>query len=206
MTDNPHHVLVHDAHRRSDLELALDQVRAIDAWVQAHSARDDEAVSTLSREDRLDQARRRDVVSRQRQAIEDWTERELRAGGDLQQSVAASRAVIAHRHAWLSAKVTAGLQAGGVTVVAELDNGAEALGVVVAEQPDLLLVGDKLAMVSGLDLCRAVRSWSPRTLVAVQVAEDWQVGPFLDAGAASVFTRRIPPADIAAQLAEALTR
>lgn len=197
---------VDDSERRSDLTLALEQVRAIDCWVQAHASRPDVVVSTSSREERLDLARRLDVIARQRRAIVDWTERQLRASGDLMRSVATSRAVIAHRHAWLASRVTSALQERGITVVAELDNGADALGIVVAEQPDLLLVEDKLPMVTGLDLCRAVTTWSPRTLTAVQVAEDWQVGQFLDAGATTVFTRRIPPTDIAAELAQAVTR
>ena len=57
-----------------------------------------------------------------------------------------------HRQAWFRGKVASGLQAGGVAVEADLENGADALGAVVAEQPDFLLVEDKLPMVSGLDL------------------------------------------------------
>jgi len=190
---------------RSDFELALDQVRGIDAWTQAH--RVPAAVTGgLSREDRLDLSRRSDVVARQRQALLGWTERQLRADCTPARSVAVTRAVIAHRHAWFSSKLTGALHAGGVTVVADLDNGADALGIVIAEQPDLLLVEDKLPMVSGPELFRAVARWAPRTIVAVQVAEDRQVGRCLDAGAACVFTRRMPPADIATQLVEALTR
>lgn len=61
-------------------------------------------------------------------------------------------------------------------------------------------------MVGGPEMCKAVARWTPRTIVAFQVAEDRQVGLCLDAGAASIFTRRIPPVDIAAQLIKVLTR
>lgn len=47
---------------------------------------------------------------------------------------AAPRAVVAHHHEWFVDKVSEGLRDAGVHVVGSTDNGADALGMVVAEQ------------------------------------------------------------------------
>lgn len=185
---------------RSQTDVLLDQLRGMEAWTREHNVHVVDVGTAGSRESRLDLARRRDVVTRQRQALLDWTERQLRDSDRMIRSLAATRVVIAHRHAWFKVKLTSALQAGGATVVADLDNGADALGVVVAEQPDFLLIEDKLPMVNGLDLTREVTRHAPNTVVLVQVATDWEIGPFLDAGAATVYSRRTPPADIAEAL------
>jgi CheY-like chemotaxis protein len=62
-----------------------------------------------------------------------------------------------------------------------VDNGADAVGVVAAEQPDLLLVEDRLPMVSGEQVIAGVRTFSPNTLIAAQVAYSDRVGALLDA-------------------------
>jgi CheY-like chemotaxis protein len=193
------------AAHRSDFELAVDQVLGIAGWTQAHRA-PDEVRSRISREGRLDLALRRDVVARQRQAMQGWTERQLRDNCTPAYAVAPARAVLALRHPWFSAKVAEALRAGGVAVVADLDNGADAVGIVIAEQPDLLLVEDRLPLVPGAEVCMDVTRWAPRTMVAMQVAEDRGIGACLDAGAALAFTRRMPPGDVASHLLEALDR
>jgi DNA-binding NarL/FixJ family response regulator len=105
--------------------------------------------------------------------------------------------VLAHRSQWFLAKVTSALEAAGLTVVARLSNGADAVGVAVAEQPDLLPVEDNLCIVTGEEVVREVRRFSPHTAVAAQVPYGDSVGRLLDAGAVSVFTRQVPPADVA---------
>jgi len=59
-------------------------------------------------------------------------------------------------------------------------------------------------MLSGLDVLAEVRRPAPRTLVAVQVCNDSEIGPFLDAGACTAFARRVPPADIADAICDLL--
>jgi CheY-like chemotaxis protein len=189
---------------RSDADLLVDQLRGIDAWTQAHSLSAAEVDEACSRESRLDLARRRDVVMRQRQAMIGWTERQLRGSDRVLRSVAPTRVVIAHRHDWFKARVTSGLLAGGIAVVADLENGADALGIVIAEQPDFLLIQDRLPMVNGLDLTRDVCRYAPSTVVVVQVTNDWEIGPFLDAGATAVYTKRTSPADVASDLLAAV--
>lgn len=180
--------------------MLLDQLRGIDAWTRSHRPVDLLDVTRLTREARLDLSRRQDVVERERQALLDWTARQLQDSDRLLRLGGVLRAVIVHRNGWFKSKVTSGLEDGGISVVADLENGADAVGVVVAEQPEVLLVEDRLPMVIGLDVTRAARLYSPSTVVVAQVANDWEIGPFLEAGATTTYTRRIPPADIAADL------
>jgi CheY-like chemotaxis protein len=185
---------------RPQTEMLLDQVQAIDAWTRQHRIIDLRFDDATSRQDRLDIARRKDVLQRQHQALVDWTQRQLSQSDRPLSARAEPRAVLVHRNEWVKSKLTGGLQEGGVTVVAALENGADAVGVVIAEQPDLLLVEDKLPMVTGLDVTREARRYAPSTVVVAQVANDWEIGPFLEAGATTAFSRRVPPADIVAEV------
>ena len=185
---------------RSETEVLLDQLRGIEAWTRKHRPTHLLLDAALSREARSDIARRQEVVERERQALTDWTAHQLRENTHPLRSFAVPRAVIVHRNAWFKGKLTTGLAAGGITVVADLENGADGVGVVVAEQPDLLLLEHKLPMVTGLDVTRAVRCYAPSTVVVAQVTDEWEVGPFLEAGATTAYTRRIPPADIVADV------
>ncbi|MCU1592912.1 MAG: DNA-binding response regulator [Frankiales bacterium] len=184
---------------RTETGVLLDQLRGIEAWTCRHRPSELDLDAATTREDRLDLARRRDVVERQRQALQDWTAQQLRMSGDVHRT-APLRAVIVHRSPWFRAKVALELQHGGVAVIAQLENGAEAVGVVVAEQPDVVLVEDKLPMINGLEVTKAVRAYAPRAVVVAQVTNEWETAPFLEAGAATAYPRRTPPADIAADL------
>jgi DNA-binding response OmpR family regulator len=69
--------------------------------------------------------------------------------------------VLAHRDDRLRRKVAHALQDHGVHVVTGTDTGADAVGVIVAEQPELVLVEDTLSMLAGLEVIRDVRRFSP---------------------------------------------
>ena len=114
--------------------------------------------------------------------------------------------VFVHRNAWFTDKVCAALLGSGLEVVARLTNGAEAVGVAVAEQPDLLLVEDSLPMLSGETVVREVLACAPATIAVGQVASDSGVASMLEAGARAAFTRRVPPADVARGLVALLER
>ena len=186
-----------------------EQLDAIDAWHAKRRAAEMRGVAAdavdVSREMRLDAARRLDVVRRQQNALIERTEQQLRESAHVLRSQVQPRAVIVHRNEWFKSKVAEGLRDGGVAIVADLENGADAIGVSVAEQPDLLLIEDKLPMMSGEDVLREVLRFSPRTLTAVQAASEWELGPLLDAGAHAAFSRRVPPADVARDLCLLLT-
>lgn len=105
-------------------------------------------------------------------------------------------AVIAHRHAWFVDELASLLGDHGVTLVVCTDNGAEALGAVVAEQPDIVLAGDRLAMISGRQLLAQSRLYAPSAQLAGQ-ASDAGEADALRAVADSVFLRHHAPAVVA---------
>ncbi len=105
-----------------------------------------------------------------------------------------------HRKQWFRDKVAEALRGSGVEVMTGLENGAEAVGFVIAEQPDLLLVEDSLSMISGEDVLRSVLPYAPHTLCVAQVAHEDRVGALVEAGARAVWTRRAAPDDVATAL------
>ena len=189
----------------SDLDLARQQLEAIDRWHEARrTTRTAAQLGTASREARMDLARRLDVVRAEHRALVERTHAQLRSSVELLQRTTARRAIVVHRNPWFMDKVAADLVLRRIDVVALMTNGAEAVGAVVAEQPDLLLVEDSLPMLGGEDVVREVRRFAPRTRIGVQVAHAGRIAALLDAGADSAYTRRVPPADVAAALAELL--
>jgi CheY-like chemotaxis protein len=154
------------------------------------------AAAARSRELRMDAARSLDVLRRQHEALVSRADAQLRASGQLLHTTAERRVVMAHRNDWLVGKVVRALEDRGVQVVASTDNGADAVGMVVAEQPDLVLVEDTLAMLPGVEVIREIRRYSPGTVVLAQAAHGDRVGELLDAGATTVLTRAIPPQEV----------
>ena len=185
---------------RAEADLVADQVKAIDAWNASRRAaavrEGASATAQRSREMRLDLARRMDVVRRQHTALVERTDAHMRSSAHLLQASAPPRAVLVHRDPRFLDRVCGVLAAGGVEVVVRLDNGADAVGAVVAEQPDLLLVEDKLPMLGGAEVLRQALPYSPRTLAVGQAWSDDSVAELLEAGARSAYTRRVLPADV----------
>ncbi|MCA1720888.1 MAG: hypothetical protein LC779_07265 [Actinobacteria bacterium] len=191
---------------RAEVDILVDQLRAIDAWNGAQRSRrsgeDAAAAVARTREMRLDLSRRMDVVRRQHAALLERTAKQLDDSAHALRSGLAPRAVVVHRNDWFRDKIAVGLDARGITVVAQLENGADAVGVTVAEQPDLLLVEDKLPMLSGLDVIGQVLPFAPRTVVTAQAAAEDGIAALLDAGARTAWTRRVPPADVVHDLCQ----
>ena len=186
---------------RTQLELLKAQVAAVDAWNVARRVAEGElGSSTLTREMRLDLSRRTEARRREHAALVARAEQHLRDSGGALSAAAPRRAVLAHRHAWLRDSVATRLGERGVDVVGAFEDGADAAGTVVVEQPDVVLVEDRLPTVSGLELVQRIRTFSPSTVIGVQCLDEGGVPGFVRAGAEPVFTRRIPPADIAEHL------
>ena len=189
------------ARGRSQLDLMTAQLAAIDAWNRARRASESAAESVaLTREMRLDLNRRMQARRREHEALLARADQQLRTSGGVLHGQAPTRALLAHRNAWLRETVTRRLEEHGVTVVGAFDDGAEAAGTIVVEQPDLVLVEDRLPTLSGIDVVRRVREFAPDAVVGAQVLDGDGVRALLDAGAQAVFTRRIPPVEIADQL------
>lgn len=188
---------------RTPLDLGVRRVQAIDRFHE--HLRNTQAAADIptSREARMDAARLREILRRQHDALVAHGDRQ-RARTTPALSPTDLRIVIAHRNEWFVGKVAQALGERGVHVVAALDNGADAVGVAVAEQPDLVLVEDALPMTTGAEVVRQVRRFSPDTRVAAQAGYADGMSPLLDAGAAAVFVRSVPPAEVAARLLELL--
>ena len=188
---------------RSELELAAQQLRAVERFNRARHMREEAAAAAdRSREMRMDAARSLEVLRHEHEAVVRRTHEQLRASGQLLRSIAGRRAVLVHRDDWLRRKVARTLEEHGVHVVAGTDNGANAVGLIVAEQPDLVLVEDTLSMLAGLEVIRDVRRFSPATVVTAKAAHGDRVGPLLEAGATRVFSRQVSPADVTLSLLE----
>jgi len=189
----------------SELDLAMTQLAAIQRFTAERATALAAEVAAHTREMRLDAARRVDVLRRKQDALVARAHAQLQHAGGPLFVLPPVRAVLAHRSPWFVEKVTSALLEAQVEVVAHTSNGAEAVGIAVAEQPDLVLVEDSLEMVTGEEVVRDLREFCPDTAIAAQVAYGDRVGAMLEAGAETVFTRQVPPADVAEQL-QALLR
>ena len=190
---------------RSDVELVCQQLQAVERFQQiCRAAQALEAAGPLTREGRLDAARARDVLQREHEALVAHVDRQLAETGGPWRTRARRRVLLAHRNAWFAGKVAESLAAYDVHVVAQLDNGADAIGVAVAEQPDVVLVEDALPMVPGARVVAEVRDLCPGTTVAAQVEHSGRIAALLEAGATAAFDRRQSPADVALCLLELL--
>lgn len=187
---------------RGEGVLACQQVDAMASWHRTRRQQEQAICSrAVSREQRLDAARRLDVLRQQHRGMIARADSHLRDSARLLDGCSARRALLVHRNVWYLDKLTAALEERHVHVVARLDNGADAVGAAVAEQADLMLVEDTLPMLPGVDVVREVLAWAPDTIVAAQVAYDDGIGAMLKVGARAVFTRRVPPAQVAEGLA-----
>ncbi len=178
-------------------ELLAAQLRGLQRWQTTRRATEQSAQRPgLTREGRLDAARQLDVRRREHQAILDRIEQSWQ---QLQPMPARPpvTAVIAHSHQWTSQRLSAELTERAVELVAAVTNGADAVGISVAEQPALVVVDELLAMRSGPDVAAALREFCPDTVVVGYVSGPAAIAELLDAGAASVLTRRVPPAEAA---------
>ena len=190
---------------RSQLDLMTAQLAAIDAWHRARRASESPADTVaMTREMRLDLNRRMDARRREQEALLARADQQLRTSGGVLNGHVPTRALLAHRNAWLRETVAKRLEARGIAVVGLFEDGAEAAGTVVVEQPDIVLVEDRLPTLSGVDVVRRVREFAPQAVVGAQVLDSDGIRALVEAGAQAVFTRRIPPVEIADQLLECL--
>jgi hypothetical protein len=170
------------------------QLAAIEAFHRArHAAELAAASARQTRESRMDASRRIEVLRRQHEAIIDRADEAIRHSSDLLSTPRRLTAIVAHRQEWFTRKVGLALDRRGVTVLGHTYIGAEAVGWAVAEQPDLLVVEDTLAMLSGEQVVREVREYCDRTLITAQVAQADRIAPMLAAGANAVHVRLVPP-------------
>lgn len=180
--------------RRTSLELLRDQLSGIDSW---------------ARQDRLQQSpaglpadveRRTRARQRERTAVLARAARQLEGSVELLGQGCRASALLVHRDPWLRGRLAEHLEAQGVAVLAQLDDGADAVGVLVVEQPDLLLVEPLLPHLSGLEVLRRAQQHAPGTLTTAQVTDAGEGDRYLSAGAGAVCLREVGPEGLAAQL------
>ncbi len=188
---------------RSSVELILDQVRAIGAWVQDPVGTGPDRAPELgvvSRETRLDPATELKALRATHAAVLARAELQLRHTGDPLWADSSCRAVLAHRDVWWRERVADCLSALGVQVIAKAADGADAVGALVVEQPDLVVVQDLLPLLPGLQVVRQARRYAPTSLIAAHLPDSRQAQTFLTAGADVAFSRRDRPVEVAEQL------
>lgn len=191
-------------HRPERLAALLQrQLEAIDAWNAARALRERTIRESVgSRDQRLDAARRGDALRRTQQSLLDHlTARQTAPCGPL---VAPGLSVVlAHSNPWYAGRIGQALEADGAAVLGVTGNGADALGILIAEQPALLFVGDRLAMTTAPALLAEAALFSPRTVLVAQ--GDVEEEPcLLHAGARAVLPRVLAPAGVGQRLHELL--
>jgi CheY-like chemotaxis protein len=180
------------------------QQAAVAAWTrQAELLAELVDAETTSREERMDAQRRLEALRRTQEALEARAARHTDPGDGVRPDDH-PRAVLVHRNAWLRDKLTLQLAELGVQVLAEAEDGAEGLGIAIAEQPDVVLLEDRLPSLPAVELVAGLREYVPGALVAAHVEHQEDVPELVEAGAAAVFSRRVPPAVMADELAALL--
>lgn len=182
----------------SPLLLLERQLRALQAWSRALSdAERRVAEPALSREQRLDAARALDVRRREREALlARLAEQDLGVAPMLER--VPRTVVVAVRQAHVGGALAKALRSLGLTVLAQVDNGADVVGIAVAEQPTAVVLEDVLAMRHGAETAAQLRRLSPHTVVTGWVDGEHAMAPLREAGARAVWTRRTPTTDVAA--------
>jgi CheY-like chemotaxis protein len=169
----------------NDIDLALAQLGAIEQWL-CDAAHTRPPLPT--------------GLDRQKRALRARTQEQLMVSGAPLQLALPRRLVLAHRNDWFAGRLEHALRGTGLLMVSRVLDADEAVGCVVAEQPDVLLTEDELPGMQTVELLENVLRYSPHCAVAVQVQDGEQVGPLLDAGGAFVCHRQVPPAEVAEQL------
>ena len=186
---------------QSPVDLMRAQLDAIDAWHRARRVAESAAQSSMNtRENRLDLNRRLEARRREQEALLERAAAQLRASGGVLAGRLRPRAVVAHRNPWLRDTVASRLRDEDVDVVGLFDDGADCAGTLVVEQPDLLLVEDRLPTLTGVEVVQRARQFSAQTVVGAQVLDAGSVAALFDAGAKAVFARRVPPGEMVDQL------
>ena len=147
-------------------------------------------LGSTSREARLDAARRLEVVRREREAA--LTRSRLGGRAVAVRGRPKRRALVALGHAWFADQLVELLEGAGLDVVMRTDNGADAIGAAVAEQPDLIVVDGSLQMVTADEVVRELRRYCSAAVIAARVGTR-HAAVMRDAGADTVISLRLTP-------------
>jgi CheY-like chemotaxis protein len=168
---------------------ARDAARVAIEAALADAERAVEEVVPASREALVDARRRLEVARRRHDALLERCARQLEQG---RAALERSRvtALVAHRLEWSAGRLRRRLEAAGVEVLDCLDNGADVVGATAAEQPDLVVMHDRLLMIQGTEVVSWVRRVAPDCRVVAQSADG--ASALAAAGAGAVVPQREP--------------
>ncbi len=180
-------------------ELMERRLRALRDW-----AGDPESTwqGAISREARMDRDRRRSALRAEKASLIAHARHRLADSEQLLHVPGRVRVVLAHRNDWFRGRVAAALSAAGVDVTDESVDGADAVGAIAAEQPDVALIEELLPTYRGLEVIERLQQAAPATRLAVQVADSSTAEQFQRRGVCAVLTRNMPPAEVAERLVQ----
>ncbi len=185
----------------AELLLVERQLSALDSW---HAARrltqQSAALRSRTREQRMDVARRMEMLREEHRIIIERTGRSLELSVQRVREPRRPTVLLAHRNPWLTGQLIEALTDGGAEVVGTVQDGAHAVGFAVAELPDLVLVEATLPRLTGREVILQVRQHAPDVAFAAQVDDAGSIGALLEAGARATYSRRVPPAELAREL------
>ena len=187
---------------RDAAELVRDQQQGLAAWRRETTLRLAQDPETeADREAQMDARRHLAGLQRTRSAVMACQARREKASAAAGE---APRAVVVHRDDWMRERINAELTSLGIQVVGEGEDGAVAVALVIVEQPELLVIEDRLPWVTPMEVVAEVHRFAPHTVVAVQLEDSSQAGQLLEAGAAAVIGRSTRPAELCECCVEAL--
>lgn len=164
------------AYRSAGLHLlrqAADQLRAVPA-------------AGLSREQRMDLVRRAEALARMAEVA---AEQQTQPTGPPSRP----RVLIAYQQPWFAEAPTHCLQRQDIDVVGVVTDGAQAVGLAVAAQPDVALIDAVLSRMSGIEVLRDLQTFAAQIRTVMRVAHDNDVHAMLQAGATAAWLRTCSP-------------
>jgi hypothetical protein len=186
--------------RSDEWELAARQLRAIAAFHHARAiAAWAAAAGARSRVARGQDARQLEVLRRKHQAVIARAHEQLRASGVRQAAALRHRRVVL-ADCRVDDGLVGGLERHGIRVVAHVPNGADAVGITVVEQPDVVVVTEPLEMVAIDEVVRDVRRYSPETGIMALAVTPERARACTDAGATLVLSGAVATDVLVGQL------
>lgn len=172
---------------RGTLEVAAASERALARWEQEAPVADPPAEA--GREAQMDHQRAWQTHLAERSAIQ--ARRNALVGGP--PAPRPLTVVIAHRHDWLRARLAELLTDTGMQVAVACDNAIDTVAAVITDQPDLLVLSDRIKGAYCPELVERLQRLCPSAVLAVQVEADADAEHFVGSGVSAIYARRTTP-------------
>ncbi len=110
------------------------------------------------------------------------------------------RVLIAHQQQWFADALAKALRRLDLHVVGLVTDGADAVGLAVAAQPDIILLEPVLSRMTGLQVLHDLQTFAAEVRTVVRIPHDSAGPEMLSAGAAAVLLSSVPPQQAARDL------